>query len=616
MKWSIEKEIAVGLALAGLILLFAGVLSYRSGHGFIESSEWVSHTHQVLAELEATLSAVAEAETATLGYVITGQENFFQSYQAAAPQIRSHLDRLKALTSDNARQQLRIGDLKGAIAQKIDSLRVESDLRRYEGFQTARERVGTGTGTRQMGQVRAVISAMKQEESDLLERRNLDFKLSSRRTTLTFSFVIFLDFVLLGFGYYVVRRDLRERKRAQDELRRTEERFDLSVRGSNDGIWDWNIATNEVYFSPRWKRMLGYQEHEIGDHLNSWAKRVHPKDYDLAIAAMRAHLNGLSPFYELEHRLLHKDHSYRWVLARGVCVRDGRGKAYRMAGSQTDITERKRAIEHILLLNAELAAANRQLEMRNREVERANQLKSQFLASMSHELRTPLNAIIGFSDLLGEGKPGTLTDKQRKFVARVRQSAHHLLALINDILDLSKIESGLLELNRETFSTSAAMPEVLSIIRPLAMAKKIQIEDSGESYSVSADRIRFKQILYNLLSNALKFTPEGGKVAITCSSSANLVCISVTDTGVGIRREDQQIIFEEFRQLGETTRGVKEGTGLGLAITKRLVEQQGGTIEVASEVGSGSCFSFTLPVGQDIREVRPPMGQAIAEART
>jgi len=261
--------------------------------------------------------------------------------------------------------------------------------------------------------------------------------------------------------------------------------------------------------------------------------------------------------------------------------------------------------ERVEARTAQLAAANKELERQNREVERATQLKSQFLASMSHELRTPLNAIIGFSDLLAEKIAGQLTDKQERFVGHVRDGARHLLQLINDILDLSKIESGLLELRRETFSVSEAMPEVLSVIRPLAMAKKIRIEDAEETFSVSADRVRFKQILYNLLSNALKFTPEGGRVRVEGSSNGSLVCISVSDTGVGIRPEDQQLIFEEFRQAGETTRGVKEGTGLGLAITKRLVERQGGTIRVTSELGKGSCFSFTLPAGRAASQVQP-----------
>src|SRR5260370_17891326 len=160
-------------------------------------------------------------------------------------------------------------------------------------------------------------------------------------------------------------------------------------------------------------------------------------------------------------------------------------------------------------------------------------------------------------------------------------------------------------MGRETFGLSEAMPEVLSVIRPLAIAKKIRIEHAEETFSVYADRVRFKQILYNLLSNALKFTPEGGRVRVEGSSDGSLVCIAVTDSGIGMRPEDQQLIFEEFRQAGESPKGVKEGTGLGLAITKRLVERQGGTIRVTSELGKGSCFTFTLPVGRAALEVHP-----------
>jgi CheY-like chemotaxis protein/anti-sigma regulatory factor (Ser/Thr protein kinase) len=152
----------------------------------------------------------------------------------------------------------------------------------------------------------------------------------------------------------------------------------------------------------------------------------------------------------------------------------------------------------------------------------------------------------------------------------------------------------------ENFSIASAMPEVLSIVRPLAMAKKIRVEQSVPDLWIHADRVRFKQILYNLLSNALKFTPEGGNVRVDCASESAFVCFAVSDTGVGIRAEDQQVIFQEFRQVGETTRGVKEGTGLGLAITKRLVEQQGGTINVESELGKGTRFTFTLPAGKGI----------------
>src|SRR5216683_4022845 len=271
----------------------------------------------------------------------------------------------------------------------------------------------------------------------------------------------------------------------------------------------------------------------------------------------------------------------------------------------------------------QLAVTNKELDLRNREVERATQMKSKFLASMSHELRTPLNAIVGFSDLLAEGTPGQLNDKQKRFVNHIKQGSAHLLQLINDILDLSKIEAGQLELHCECFHVKDALLEVLSTIHPLAMAKNIQVEHILEiDRPAYADRVRFKQILYNLLSNAVKFTPQDGRISIACAEDEDFVCISVTDTGIGIRAEDQGVVFEEFRQVEGGKDSTQEGTGLGLAITKRLVEQQGGKISLASELGKGSRFTFTLPAGANTKtntlgtnalSATPPQRAALGE---
>jgi len=252
--------------------------------------------------------------------------------------------------------------------------------------------------------------------------------------------------------------------------------------------------------------------------------------------------------------------------------------------------------ERLGIRHRELSQVKKALERRNREVERVNQLKSEFLASMSHELRTPLNAIIGFSRLLEEQNVGTLNAEQTNYVQHVAKASHHLLALINDILDLSKIEAGHLELNLESFELSEALAEVLSTIRPLARAKNISLALRVSSHdTIYADRLRFKQILYNLLSNAIKFTPEFGDVSIGYSKEATYVLIHITDNGIGIPLEEQDAIFEKFHQVRAYSNEVKEGSGLGLAISRRLVEAHGGSIWVTSRPGLGARFSFTLP---------------------
>jgi signal transduction histidine kinase len=241
------------------------------------------------------------------------------------------------------------------------------------------------------------------------------------------------------------------------------------------------------------------------------------------------------------------------------------------------------------------------LETRTREVERLNDLKSEFLASTSHELRTPLSAIIGFSTLLEEEKVGTLTQRQRDFLKHISQAANHLLAVINDILDLSRIEAGHLELHEESFRFCEVLTEVLATIRPLVRAKNINFSiGNGTGELVYADRLRLKQILYNLLNNAIKFTPDYGDVSVECLREQDSVLISVTDNGIGVPPEEQQAIFEKFHQAAQPLGVRREGTGLGLAITRQLVERHGGKIWIESVPGSMTRFRFRLPAAYSI----------------
>jgi PAS domain S-box-containing protein len=346
------------------------------------------------------------------------------------------------------------------------------------------------------------------------------------------------------------------------------------------------IAGGDGFFkrlNPAWQAVLGYSTEEL--MAKPYLEFIHPEDREATLAEkQRLHHGEITIAFENRYRC--KDGSYKWLLWNAVSEPEKK-LVYAVA---RDITDRKRVEQQI-------AQTNRELELRNREVERATQLKSKFLASMSHELRTPLNAIVGFSGLIAEETTGQLNEKQKRFIEHIKQGADHLLQLINDILDLSKIEAGQLELRCDDFRLQDALPEVLSTIRPLAMVKNIQVEHQFQgNRQVHADRVRVKQILYNLLSNAVKFTPKAGRINIECTAKGDFVFVSVSDSGIGIRVEDQQVIFEEFRQV-DGNHSNEGGTGLGLAITKRLVEQQGGGIWLESEPGKGSRFTFSLPAG-------------------
>ena len=276
-------------------------------------------------------------------------------------------------------------------------------------------------------------------------------------------------------------------------------------------------------------------------------------------------------------------------------------EGFRVTAIIRDTTERRTAEERLRKVREEytqrLAETNAELELTNRELERANRLKSEFLASMSHELRTPLHTIIGFSELLGEELEGPLNEKQKRFVQHIHKDSLHLLELINDVLDISKIEADRLELRPEAFDFTALIAESVASVRSLADAKSHILETASEvPTAVEADRLRIKQVLVNLLSNAIKFTPKGGRIGLEARVQDSFVVVSVNDTGVGIPPEEHESIFEKFHQVGATTKGVREGTGLGLAITKRLVEQHGGSIWVQSKPEQGSTFLFTLPI--------------------
>jgi signal transduction histidine kinase len=239
------------------------------------------------------------------------------------------------------------------------------------------------------------------------------------------------------------------------------------------------------------------------------------------------------------------------------------------------------------------------LQEKNAELERANKAKDSFLASMSHELRTPLNGIIGFAEFLADGKPGTINAKQKEYLEDILSSGRHLLHLINDILDIVKIQAGKLELNLETFRIGDVIQEVRAGVRPIAQNKRIQISIGVATGldAVTLDQQRFKQILFNLVSNALKFTSDGGDVAVNAGfDGANAFRLSVCDNGIGIRPDDIKRLFTEFEQLETGTDRRFGGTGLGLALTRKLVEIQGGSVDVESDFGKGSTFTVILPL--------------------
>ena len=944
-----------GFALALLILAVIGVLSYRNTKVLVDADFSVARSHNLIGTLDDLLAQVLEVESATRGYLISGQEFYLDPYYGAVEKVGSTLKRLEALTAGNPAAQTGLDGLRGLVADKLRFNEDEIEITSGSGFAAGREMMQTGRGHQLMDVIRSRIESMKAEQRKQLAQRSAQAHADNDFTLLMLAIGSALSFAILFGVYYGLRREIARRKtfedrlmrltrlysvlshvgraivrireaeplfrdvcritveqgllkmawvgildestglvkpaahwgtgedyldvmrvstrdepfgqgptgsairegrhfvsndiagdarmlpwrkdalergyrssaafpiraggriigsfnvyaaetdyfddqivellnevtanvgfalegigqetqrrRAEEALRESEERFRQMAENIQEVFWTADASDGRIlYASPAYEHVWGRSAASAIEDPRTLVESVHPEDRERFEEAYR-NLFTAGEFDE-EFRVVRPDGSVCWVWDRAFPVRDSSGRILRFVGIAQDITGRKRAEaeletrvarqralaelgrvaleaddldqllrrvvrlvarvlaveysalldlrpdgslrlragagwreglvgnaevavgtgsqagytllangpvivedlskelrfrpspilaehgvvsgisivigesqrqvgvlsahstsrraftdddvhfletvasivaaaferhdadEHIQRLNedleilvsertAELGVLNKELARRNEDLANASRLKSEFLARMSHELRTPMNAIIGFSDLLDEQSEGPLNETYTRYVMHIRQGARHLLDLINDVLDLSKIEAGRIQLAEQIFAAADALGEVLSVIMPLAEIKKIRVAAGvSPELNLYADRTRFKQILYNLLSNAVKFTPDGGRVVVeSARTETGGVRFSVSDTGIGIPPEEREAIFEEFHQVGAAS-SAKEGTGLGLAITRKLVELHGGKIWVESETGKGSCFHFTFP---------------------
>jgi PAS domain S-box-containing protein len=510
--------------------------------------------------------------------------------------------------------------------------------------------------------------------------------------------------------------DITRRKQIEDALRRSNERYDLAIRGSNDGLWDWERITDQVYFSPRWKEIIGYRDHELPNHIEEWTSRIHPDDYDRVMAANDIFLSSNASHFSVEYRIRHKDGSYRWVLGRGTCLRDDAGHPYRIAGAHTDITQRKQAEEFLaaseqrfrklldqtervaiqgydesrrvtfwnrtserlygysrkealgqrleeliipeqmrsevvkdiaawfthgkpipaseLVLRhrdgsdvpvfsshvmqqgrkghkelfcidvdmSEIHAANRALVRAKEQAEEASRTKSRFLANMSHEIRTPLSGISSMLDLLDQTP---LTDDQQSYMDMTRSACRRLTRLLTDILDLSKVEAGTLEIRKEPFDLQGLIESTRIMFLPAAerrgLTLSVEVDRSVPEQRFEGDAHRLQQILNNLVGNALKFTSEGTisvnatALPFSASPGETRLLFTVRDTGPGISENRLDLLFKPFVQGEDRFVRNHQGAGLGLSIVNTLIRLMEGTLAVESTEGVGTSFYLSVP---------------------
>ncbi|WP_342304703.1 PAS domain S-box protein [Methanolobus sp. ZRKC5] len=391
--------------------------------------------------------------------------------------------------------------------------------------------------------------------------------------------------VLEGYsdlGLAIVK-DISEQKKIEEKIIRSETKYRSLFEKSNDAIMIHDLNGKILEANDRACEMFGYNEEELKQR--SMMDLTFPEDReDIKSRFRKIKTEG---YCRRENKMLRSDGSLIYVDVSASLLKTQQDTIQTVGRDITD-----RVLTEADAINAKI------------EAETASRAKSEFLANMSHEIRTPLNSIIGFSDVMINGIAGELIPKQEQYMQHISDSGHHLLNLINDILDISKVEAGKMELHFEMIDVPTAMNEIIIITQSLTFKKKIKVSvDICENVpNVRADRSKFKQIMYNLLGNAIKFTSDEGHISILANVKDSKLLISIIDNGLGISPDDLKKLFKPFSQIDSSTSRSYQGTGLGLALVKELIELHGGKIWVQSELGKGSNFTFELPIDNKKQE--------------
>jgi len=384
-------------------------------------------------------------------------------------------------------------------------------------------------------------------------------------------------------GYVGTAEDITANKQAEEALRRSEERWQLALQGTNDGIWDWKVQSNMCFLSPRFKEMLGIAEHEAVDRFEYWIQRIHPEDIERVQQEIRDHFSKKVPFFTAEYRMREKGDSYRWVLARGQALWDDAGYAVRMVGSISDISARKKIEEEKATIAERVMKSNQELQ--------------NFASVASHDLQEPLRKIQAFGEQLWDDYLRELPEEGREYLQRMLSAADRMQSLISDLLRLSQVTTKARPM--VSLDLTHVAHEVVEDLEVRVTQSDGQVE-VGALPMIQADVSQIRQLFQNLISNALKFRRQGVKPIVTISGTltggGSWCEIHVADNGIGFDPKHLARIFMPFQRLH--TRQAYEGSGMGLAICRKIVERHSGTITATSTPEQGSTFVITLPVKQ------------------
>ncbi|MGO9600366.1 MAG: ATP-binding protein [Isosphaeraceae bacterium] len=634
LRRSAQRKIVFILAAIVVILAIVAALAFETTSRMIHDRGWVAHTHRVLAELQETRAIVDDAVEEERKYLTSGDDRFGAQFEDHVGQFERKLDVLGRLLADNSAQRERLSRLAAAAQSCFASMRAAIETCKLVGTHQAREQVAAELRAGPVGPLRKILLAMVADELALLQARIDNSRSSDLQTAGLLGLFLVLFAGSLTAFFVTVKRSLSRQAEVSSELHKSREQFELAVRGSKDGLWDWDIETDDEYFSPRWKSQLGYEDHEIAHRFSEFDTRLHPDDRDRVHETLALYLAGRLPSYSVEFRMRTKEGGYRWILARGVALRDAQGEAFRMAGSHTDITERKEFESRLAEQNQLLERAMRAERKTNETLKRAQALMvqnekmiglGQMVAGVAHEINNPLAFITNnvtmlqrdFDDLHhlvrlyesnGHNGASVLPTGEESIasfcarvdidetlntlpglLARTAEGLKRIGQIVGDLRLFARLDEG--EINEADLN--AGIRSTVTVIQGHARTKDVNLSvELGSVPRVTCRAARINQVVMNLLSNAIDACSPGGQVTVRTGTENGEVRIEVIDDGHGIAASVRDRIFDPFF----TTKPIGKGTGLGLSISYGIIHDHGGTIEVDSKPGRGSHFTVRLPL--------------------
>lgn len=630
MKLVLEKLISSAFILAIILLVILGIFSYRSVGAINEAIGWEIHTQEVLQKLDEALLNVVDAETGVRGFIITGNDNFLEPFNNFEQENATILAELKDLVKDNQEQAARISALETLIKNKSAISNQQVNFRKTESFESAADIVENNSGKLAMDKIRVAVKELKDAETSLLRSREMQLNQSFYRASLFLIGGTLVGIALLSLANFMIYSETRKRRLAEELLKnankdleiRVEERTLKLAESNKDlehqilkreeaeinqktaleagelGLWTWNPRTNDYQADDRTLSFFGLTQKDYSENSEQLFEKIHPEDYSKIIEVAESSTANNQSFF-VEFRIINPDKSVRWIQAKAQPHINKTLNEQHLVGFSTDITLRKEAeIERDnLFINEKIA---------RQDAETASRMRDEFLATVSHELRNPLNAMLGWARLLQKKQLDENTSQRAvETIVRNAEAQNHL---IEDMLDVSRIITGKLRLDLATIDPKDFVEAAVETVTPAAEAKNIKIHTiyDNDLNKIAGDSNRLQQVIWNLLSNSIKFTPKNGEILVEVNWIDSMIEIKIKDTGAGISKDFLPNVFDRFRQADSSTIKKFGGLGLGLAIVRHITEMHGGIVEAFSEgEGKGSTFTVKLPISAIFIEQQP-----------